>query len=210
MKRRGFVSLLLGLAAAGLGVVEDAEARIRQKRRRRGRKVAVSRTPGRKRIARKSKTKYRGREVVDFPSREKPGTIIIRTAERALYKILGNGKAMRYLVAVGKEGFAWSGTARVGLKKVNPRWTPPPEMIERNPEYAQWAGGMPGGIPENPLGARALYLFNKRGDTQYRIHGTNAPWSIGTASSSGCIRMLNHEVIELYNGTPIGTKVIVL
>jgi lipoprotein-anchoring transpeptidase ErfK/SrfK len=83
-------------------------------------------------------------------------------------------------------------------------------MIERTPKYAEWAGGMPGGIPENPLGARALYLFNRRGDTQYRIHGTNAPSSIGTAASSGCIRMLNHEVIELYERTRIGTKVIVL
>ncbi|NJM29902.1 MAG: L,D-transpeptidase [Rhizobiales bacterium] len=167
--------------------------------------------PKAKRIARKKvKPAYQGREMVEFSSREKSGTIIIRTSERALYQVLGKGKAMRYLVAVGKEGFSWSGTARIGLKKVNPKWTPPPEMIERTPKYAEWAGGMPGGIPENPLGARALYLFNRGGDTQYRIHGTNAPSSIGTAASSGCIRMLNSEVIELYERTRIGTKVIVL
>jgi len=153
---------------------------------------------------------YKGREIVDFKSSEKPGTIIIKTRERALYQVLGNGKAKRYLVAVGKEGFSWSGTARIGMKRENPKWTPPPEMIKRTPKYARWAKGMPGGIPENPLGVRALYLFNGGGDTQYRIHGTNAPSSIGTAASSGCIRMLNREVIELYRNTPVGTKVIVL
>lgn len=158
----------------------------------------------------KKRPAYDGREIVNFPSSEKPGTIIIKTSERALYQVLGKGKAMRYMVAVGKDGFSWSGIARIGLKRENPRWTPPPEMIARTPKYAKWRKGMPGGIPENPLGARALYLFNKGGDTQYRIHGTNAPSSIGTAASSGCIRMLNHEVIELYGKTPVGTKVIVL
>jgi lipoprotein-anchoring transpeptidase ErfK/SrfK len=120
-----------------------------------------------------------------------------------------DGKAKRYLVAVGKEGFAWSGVARIGLKRKNPSWTPPAEMIKRTPKYAKWKDGMPGGIPENPLGARALYLFNKGGDTMYRIHGTNAPSSIGMAASSGCIRMLNREVTELFDNTPLGTKVIV-
>jgi lipoprotein-anchoring transpeptidase ErfK/SrfK len=119
------------------------------------------------------------------------------------------GKAMRYLVAVGKEGFAWSGVARIGLKRKNPTWTPPAEMIERTPKYAKWKNGMPGGIPDNPLGVRALYLFDGGGDTMFRIHGTNAPSSIGTAASSGCIRMLNKEVAELYDNTPLGTKVIV-
>jgi lipoprotein-anchoring transpeptidase ErfK/SrfK len=141
---------------------------------------------------------------------EKPGTIVIKTRERALYQILGGGRAMRYLVAVGKEGFSWSGTAQVGFKRVNPTWTPPAEMIERKPEYEEWADGMPGGIPENPLGVRALYLYRGKRDTLFRIHGTNAPSSIGTAASSGCIRMLNREVIELYSNTPVGTKVIVI
>ena len=153
---------------------------------------------------------YKGRKTVMFFSGEKPGTIVIKTRERALYFVLGGGKAVRYGVAVGKEGFSWSGVARVGSKAVNPRWTPPAEMIVRTPRYAKWAGGMPGGIPENPLGVRAIYLFNKGGDTGFRIHGTNAPSSIGTAASSGCIRMLNHEVIELYGKVRIGSKVIVV
>ncbi len=152
---------------------------------------------------------YKGREIVDFKSGEKPGTIIVKTKERALYQVMPDGKAMRYLVAVGKEGFAWSGVARIGLKRKNPTWTPPAEMIKRTPKYAKWRDGMPGGIPENPLGARAMYLFDKGGDTMFRIHGTNAPSSIGTAASSGCIRMLNKEVAELYDNTPLGTKVIV-
>ena len=120
------------------------------------------------------------------------------------------GMAKRYQVAVGKEGFSWSGTARIGRKAVDPVWTPPPEMIERTPKYAKWADGMPGGLPSNPLGPRAMYLYNKSGDTGFRIHGTIHPESIGTAASSGCIRMLNHEVIDLYNATPRGTKVIVI
>lgn len=168
------------------------------------RKLAVKKPPRRARVA------YAGRRIVDFASTEKRGTIIIRTSERALYQVLGGGRAMRYLVAVGKEGFSWSGTARVGRKAVDPSWTPPLEMIERSPKFARWADGMPGGIPENPLGVRALYLYRGKGDTGFRIHGTNAPGSIGTAASSGCIRMLNNEVIELYNSTPRGTKVIVI
>ncbi len=154
--------------------------------------------------------RYEGAKMVDFSSSEKPGTIIIRTSERALYQIRGNGKAMRYMVAVGKEGFSWSGVAKIGMKRENPVWTPPPEMIERTPKYAKWADGMPGGLPINPLGPRAMYLFNKGGDTGFRIHGTIHPESIGTAASSGCIRMLNEEVIRLYSQTPRGTKVIVI
>ncbi len=157
----------------------------------------------------KKKIAYKGREVVEFRSSEKPGTIIVRTRERALYQVMPNGKAMRYLVAVGKEGFNWSGVARIGMKRENPKWTPPAEMIRRTPKYAKWKNGMPGGIPDNPLGARALYLFDGGGDTMFRIHGTNVPSSIGTAASSGCIRMLNREVVELYRSTPVGTKVIV-
>ena len=162
-----------------------------------------------KKIVRKAPA-YKGRALVDFDTPEKPGTIIIRTNERALYRVMEDGKAMRYLVAVGKDGFNWSGVATVGMKRKNPTWTPPAEMIKRTPKYAKWRNGMPGGIPQNPLGARALYLFKGGRDTMFRIHGTNAPSSIGTAASSGCIRMLNHEVIELYNKTPVGTKVIVL
>ena len=157
-----------------------------------------------------AKPAYQGRQEVQFASKEKPGTIIINTKERSLYEVLGSGKAMRYLVAVGKEGFEWTGVARVGLKKVDPTWTPPPEMIERKPELAKWALGIPGGDPENPLGPRAMYLFKGKYDTGFRIHGTIHPESIGTAASSGCIRMLNDEVIELFQQTRVGTKVIVL
>ena len=180
--------------------------------RRPPKKQVPAKKPGKTRkrqAAAKERIKYKGREIVDYTSSEKPGTIVINTRERALYQVMPDGQAMRYLVAVGKEGFSWSGTARVGMKRVNPKWTPPPEMIKRTPKYARWRNGMPGGIPENPLGVRALYLFNKQGDTGFRIHGTNAPSSIGTAASSGCIRMLNREVVELFDRTPVGTKVIV-
>ncbi len=226
MNRRGLLAGLFGLVATtALASVPDAEAasqvldftylrtprRKRRLARYRGktktRKIASS---GKTRKIRSHRKAYAGARIVDFASRERPGTIVIRTGERALYRVMGGGKAKRYLVAVGKEGFSWSGTARIGRKAVNPKWTPPPEMIERTPKYARWAGGMPGGIPENPLGVRALYLYRGRGDTGFRIHGTNAPGSIGSAASSGCIRMLNHEVIDLYNMTRSGTKVIVL
>lgn len=152
---------------------------------------------------------YEGYVYTRFVSTEKPGTLIIDTDQKALFQILGPSRAVRYGVAVGKEGFEWSGVARVGRKQEWPRWTPPKAMIKRRPELAQWADGMVGG-PENPLGARALYLFDKKGDTGFRIHGTNEPSSIGSAASSGCIRMLNDEVSKLYDEVPIGTKVIVL
>ncbi len=211
MKRRGFLSML-GLAALALPVAAapasaflfDWEEYRRNGNRKTGKPIArKSTTRNGKRLA------YKGREIVTFTSPEKPGTIIVRTRERALYQVLAGGKAARYLVAVGKDGFAWSGVARIGMKKKNPTWTPPATMIKRTPKYAKWKNGMPGGIPANPLGARALYLFDKGGDTMFRIHGTNAPSSIGTAASSGCIRMLNHEVSELFSRTPVGTKVIV-
>ena len=211
---------ILGLAALALPVAGrpaqafliDRDDEPGEKRRKRNntnnKRKPDQKTANPKKAARK-KINYKGREIVDFDTDEKPGTIIVKTKERALYQVMPDGKAKRYLVAVGKEGFAWSGVARIGLKRKNPMWTPPAEMIERTPKYAKWANGMPGGIPENPLGPRALYLFNKGGDTMYRIHGTNAPSSIGTAASSGCIRMLNKEVVELFDDTPVGTKVIV-
>ena len=218
MKRRAFLSLL-GLAALSLPITaQPAQAFLfeseeeREERRKRRARNARKREREEKKKARRAPAKainYKGREIVDFQSTEKPGTIIVKTRERALYQVLPDGQAKRYLVAVGKDGFAWSGVARVGMKRKNPTWTPPAEMIKRTPKYAKWRNGMPGGIPENPLGARALYLFDGGGDTMYRIHGTNAPSSIGTAASSGCIRMLNREVVELFNNTPVGTKVIV-
>ena len=154
--------------------------------------------------------RYRGRRVVPWNGPEKPGTIVIITAERALYHIQPGGKAVRYGVGVGRAGFQWSGVAYVGRKAMWPDWRPPKEMIRR--ELVQYGRRLPdvmrGGI-DNPLGARAIYLYRNGRDTLYRIHGTNAPQSIGRAVSSGCIRMLNEEIIELFDKVPVGTKVIV-
>jgi lipoprotein-anchoring transpeptidase ErfK/SrfK len=216
LQRRGFLGLFgVALVASVIPSIGSAAASTAEERRilrfdnkTTTRKASTS-SKKKKKIVRKAPA-YKGRALVDFDTPEKPGTIIIRTNERALYRVMEDGKAMRYLVAVGKDGFNWSGVATVGMKRKNPTWTPPAEMIKRTPKYAKWRNGMPGGIPQNPLGARALYLFKGGRDTMFRIHGTNAPSSIGTAASSGCIRMLNHEVIELYNKTPVGTKVIVL
>jgi lipoprotein-anchoring transpeptidase ErfK/SrfK len=217
LQRRGFLglfgaalmaSVVPSIATAAASTAEDRRI-LRFDNKTTTRKVSTNSKKKKKKIVRKAPA-YKGRALVDFDTPEKPGTIIIRTNERALYRVMEDGKAMRYLVAVGKDGFNWSGVATVGMKRKNPTWTPPAEMIRRTPKYAKWRNGMPGGIPQNPLGARALYLFKGGRDTMFRIHGTNAPSSIGTAASSGCIRMLNHEVIELYNKTPVGTKVIVL
>ncbi|WP_436642408.1 L,D-transpeptidase [Microbaculum sp. FT89] len=150
---------------------------------------------------------YRRRRV-SYATKEKPGTIIVDTSERYLYVVEENGKATRYGVGVGRAGFSWSGRARVGRKAEWPTWTPPPQMIRRQPELKKYAGGMPGG-KDNPLGARALYLYDGGRDTMYRLHGTNQPWSIGRAMSSGCIRMMNADVVHLYERTPIGTRVVV-
>ena len=124
------------------------------------------------------------RQTVTYITKEKAGTVIVDTGARHLYLVLGGGKAVRYGIGVGKQGFEWSGTARVGLKREWPTWTPPKEMIGRKPELAKFADGMEPGIT-NPLGARAMYLFNKRGDTGFRLHGTPEWWSIGKAMSSG-------------------------
>ncbi|MEM7694555.1 MAG: L,D-transpeptidase [Pseudomonadota bacterium] len=140
--------------------------------------------------------------TVAYSTRHKAGTIVIDTAERFLYLVEGNGRAMRYGVGVGRPGFSWSGTHRITMKKEWPGWTPPAAMRRRQPELPKY---MPGG-PENPLGARALYL----GSTLYRIHGSNAPWTIGHAVSSGCIRMRNEDVIDLYERVKVGTRVVVL
>lgn len=152
---------------------------------------------------------YGGRELVELETPERAGTLIVNTGEKALFRILGEGLAMRYPVAVGKEGHDWAGIALIGRKVRWPVWTPPAAMIARKPELARWRGGMPGG-PENPLGSRALYLYVNDKDTLFRIHGTNEPDSIGQAASSGCIRMLNQHIEGIYEQTPLGTKVIVL
>jgi lipoprotein-anchoring transpeptidase ErfK/SrfK len=152
---------------------------------------------------------------VYYPSNETPGTIVVDVQNRFLYAIEGNGRATRYGIGVGRQGFSWSGIATVHDKQEWPDWYPPKEMIERKPELMRQVSvlqsgyGVPGG-PTNPLGARALYLWQGNKDTLYRIHGTNEPWTIGTNVSSGCIRMLNQDVIDLYRRTPVGAKVLVL
>ena len=148
------------------------------------------------------------RKVVTYFSKEAPGTIVIDTGAKHLYYVMGGGKAMRYGIGVGREGFEWKGTSRIALKREWPVWTPPAAMIKRKPELAKWRGGMPGGL-QNALGARAMYLYNKGGDTGYRIHGTPEWWSIGKAMSSGCIRLINQDVIDLYSRADVGAKVIV-
>lgn len=148
------------------------------------------------------------RQIVSYETKEKPGTIIVDTKEKYLYLVMDDGKAMRYGIGVGREGFEWSGVARVAMKREWPTWTPPAPMIRRQPELAKWRGGMPPGL-SNPLGARALYLFDRGGDTGYRLHGTPEWQSIGRAVSSGCIRLLNQDIIDLYNRAEIGAKVIV-
>jgi lipoprotein-anchoring transpeptidase ErfK/SrfK len=149
------------------------------------------------------------RQVVTYETDQAPGTIIINPAQRVLYFVTGNNRAIRYGIAVGRDGFEWSGEALVTERKPWPTWTPPPEMIERKPELAEWEDGQPGG-PTNPLGARALYLTTNGVDYGYRIHGTPEWNSIGSNASSGCIRMINQDVIDLYNRVPPNAKVIVM
>ena len=149
------------------------------------------------------------RQVVRYDTKENPGTVIVDTRAKFLYLVMANGKAMRYGIGVGREGFEWKGTSRIALKREWPVWTPPAAMIRRQPELAKWRGGMPGG-PGNALGARAMYLFNKGGDTGYRLHGTPEWHSIGKAMSSGCIRLINQDVIDLYSRVDVGAKVIVM
>jgi lipoprotein-anchoring transpeptidase ErfK/SrfK len=142
------------------------------------------------------------KQVVDYRGPELPGTIIIDTPNRFLFLVQEHGKALRYGIGVGKPGFTWAGEKRITAKKEWPDWTPPPEMLQRRPDLPHFmAGG-----PENPLGARAMYL----GSTLYRIHGSNEPWTIGQAVSSGCIRMRNEDVTDLYERVRVGTKVVVI
>ncbi|GAA3841753.1 L,D-transpeptidase [[Pseudomonas] carboxydohydrogena] len=142
------------------------------------------------------------KQVVDYNGKEAPGTLVIDTPNKFLYLVQGNGRALRYGVGVGKPGFMWSGVKTISAKREWPDWTPPAEMIKRRPDLPRH---MEGG-PENPLGARAMYL----GSTLYRIHGSNEPWTIGTNVSSGCIRMRNEDVIDLYGRVKVGTRVVVL
>jgi lipoprotein-anchoring transpeptidase ErfK/SrfK len=155
------------------------------------------------------------RKAVFYSTQEQPGTIIIDPQNHFLYLVQGGGRALRYGVGVGRQGFGWSGAAIVHDKQEWPDWYPPKEMIQRQPELRRQMGelqgglGMPGG-PRNPLGSRAMYLWQGNKDTLYRIHGTVEPWTIGTSVSSGCIRMINQDAIDLYQRTPVGARVVVL
>ncbi len=149
------------------------------------------------------------RQHVPYSGSEAPGSIVVNVDERFLYAVEPDGWATRYGAAVGEEGLTFKGQAKVGRKAEWPSWKPTADMIGRKPRLAQYADGVPGG-DENPLGARALYLYQDGRDTMFRIHGTNEPWMIGTAVSNGCIRLSNEDITELYDRTPIGTPVLVI
>ncbi len=149
------------------------------------------------------------RREVDHNIDEPPGTIVVDPQNKFLYLVGENGSAMRYGIGVGRQGFSWNGRAKMGWKRKWPKWTPPAEMIARQPELAKYENGMEPGL-DNPLGARALYLFQGGKDTLFRIHGTSEAYSIGRAVSSGCIRLLNQDVIDLYDRVKNGATVIVL
>ncbi len=142
------------------------------------------------------------RQTVAYSGRHAPGTIVVSTSERRLYYVLGDGQAVRYGIGVGRPGFEWAGTKTVSMKREWPDWRPPAQMLRRRPDLPRY---MPGG-PDNPLGARALYL----GSSLYRIHGSNEPETIGQAVSSGCIRMTNDDVTDLYSRVRVGTRVVVV
>jgi len=148
------------------------------------------------------------RKEVAYSAGERVGTIVIDTSGPFLYLVRENGRALRYGIGVGRDGFAWAGRAQILMKRQWPTWTPPTEMVARQPELEPYRNGMEPGL-ENPLGARALYLFEGGRDTLYRIHGTNDPRSIGKSVSSGCIRLLNQDVIDLFHRVPVGTEVVV-
>jgi len=152
--------------------------------------------------------RYRRQEVA-YDGGEPPGTIVVDTRARYLYFVENGGFATRYGVAVGEEGLSFKGEATIGRKAEWPSWKPTDDMIARKPRLAQYAEGVPGG-PDNPLGAAALYLYQGGQDTLFRLHGTNAPWSIGQAVSNGCIRLTNANIVDLYSRTRIGTRVLVI
>lgn len=149
------------------------------------------------------------RQLVDDPTGERPGTVVVDTADRFLYHVRDGGRAMRYGVGIGRDGFDWAGRGRIQYKRAWPTWTPPSDMIKREPWLEEWRHGMPPGI-ENPLGARALYIFQDGRDTLYRVHGTGEVPTIGKAISSGCVRMLHQDVIDLYNRVADGSPILVV
>jgi len=150
------------------------------------------------------------RQEVDYDTREKPGTLVVDPDQHFLYFVLGDGQAIRYGVGVGRTGFGWKGVVRIGNKTEWPAWTPPPQMIARERARGHKLPPFMAGGPQNPLGARAMYLYGGGGDTGFRIHGTSEPWTIGLNVSSGCIRLINDDVEDLYDHVQVGAKVIIL
>ena len=146
------------------------------------------------------------RQLVTAPYAQPKGTLVVDTGRRELYLMVGDGRAIAYGIGVGRQGFLWKGSAHVGRKAAWPGWTPPADMLRRRPDLPRH---MEGGI-DNPLGARALYLYRGGKDTLFRIHGTNEPWTIGQAVSSGCIRMMNNDVEDLFSRVPVGARVVVI
>ena len=191
----GFACAVAAVACAALSASKPAWAQA-------GRVMTVDDQPGHVPDAREEQLSaaYQ-RQAVFYRTNEPAGTIIVDTADRYLYLIQGNNRAIRYGIGVGREGFQWQGLLKVTRKAEWPDWTPPPEMIARQPYLPRFMAGGPG----NPMGARALYL----GATIYRIHGTNQPQTIGSAVSSGCFRLVNNDVVDLYGRVPVGTKVVV-
>ncbi len=185
----------------------NAQTRARHVRPKRKKRVrtASSRAPRARNKPFELAPKYE-KQTVAYDTGHAPGSVIIDTQSRYLYYVLEHGEAIRYGVGVGRQGFSWQGTAHVGRKQVNPAWHPPKAMRARQPELPKMVKG---GDPENPLGVRAMYLYKGDKDTLYRIHGTTAPWSIGRAVSSGCIRMLNAHVVDLFDRVEMGAKVVV-
>lgn len=151
-----------------------------------------------------------GPDEIDFPKRYEPGTIVVVAAHKRLYYVTRRGRALRYVVGVGRDGMRWKGTAQIARKAEWPSWTPPAEMHARARAKGKFLPQQLDGGPNNPLGAAALYLYSNGKDTLYRIHGTNEPWNLGQAVTSGCIRMLNHHVVDLYKRVNLGTRVIVM
>lgn len=212
MDRRAFLSSLAALAATSTGAL--AESRTHYNFNRNSGRSSSSNNNSERRSRWSGsffgRSRYQGKQIIDYKTREKPGTIIISTRKRKLYFVLADNKAIEYGVGVGRRGFTWSGRANIARKAKWPAWHPPKDMIEREKrKYGRTLPARMEGGPNNPLGARALYLYKGGKDTLYRIHGTNSPASIGTAQSSGCIRMLNKEVIDLHNRVKIGAKVVV-
>ncbi|WP_407061679.1 L,D-transpeptidase [Aureimonas sp. SK2] len=210
------LALLVGLSPLGLPTIASAQSQARYYEHATGQwltgdraRIRQERADRKTQMMRKPDARF-ARQAVAISTKEKPGTIVIDTDRKFLYFVEGNGRATRYGVGVGKEGFSWGGTMSVGRKAEWPGWTPPAAMRAREKAKGRILPAyMPGG-PENPLGARALYLYRGGGDSMFRIHGTNQPWTIGLNMSSGCIRMMNEDVAHLYERAGRGTKVVVI